>query len=48
VDQARIEREANEIAAELLFQGNRFTEEALSLPASVRSVTDLLLSMRFL
>jgi len=37
----RIEREANEIAAELLFQGNRFTEEALSLPASVRSVTDL-------
>jgi Zn-dependent peptidase ImmA (M78 family) len=38
---ARIEREANEIAAELLFQGNRFTEEALSLPASVRSVTDL-------
>ncbi len=38
---ARIEREANEIAAELLFQGNRFTEEALSLPTSVRTVTDL-------
>jgi Zn-dependent peptidase ImmA (M78 family) len=38
---ARIEREANEIAAELLFQGNRFTEEALSLSASVRTVTDL-------
>lgn len=38
---ARIEREANEIAAELLFQGNRFTEEALSLPSSVRTVTEL-------
>jgi Zn-dependent peptidase ImmA (M78 family) len=38
---ARIEREANEIAAEILFQGNRFTEEALSAPASVRTVTDL-------
>ncbi len=38
---ARIEREANEIAAELLFQSNRFTEEALSLPTSVRTVTDL-------
>src|SRR6202790_2000044 len=38
---SRIEREANEIAAELLFQGNRFTEEALSLPASVQTVTDM-------
>jgi Zn-dependent peptidase ImmA (M78 family) len=38
---ARIEREANEIAAEILFQGNRFTEEALSAPTSVRTVTDL-------
>jgi len=38
---AQIEREANEIAAELLFQGNRFTEEALSSPTSVRTVTDL-------
>lgn len=38
---ARFEREANEIAAELLFQGNRFTEEALSLPSSVRTVTEL-------
>ena len=37
----RMEREANEIAAELLFQGNRFTEEALSLPTSVRTVTEL-------
>jgi len=37
----RIEREANEIAAELLFQGNRFTDEALSFPSSVRTVTEL-------
>lgn len=38
---ARMEREANEIAAEILFQGNRFTEEALGAPTSVRTVTDL-------
>jgi Zn-dependent peptidase ImmA (M78 family) len=38
---ARIEREANEIAAEIMFQGNRFTEEALNAPASVRTVTEL-------
>jgi Zn-dependent peptidase ImmA (M78 family) len=38
---AQLEREANEIAAEILFQGNRFTEEALSSPTSVRTVTDL-------
>lgn len=38
---ARIEREANEIAAELLFQGSRFTEEALSAPTSVRTPIDL-------
>lgn len=38
---ARMEREANEIAAEIVFQGNRFTEEALSAPASVRTVTEL-------
>jgi Zn-dependent peptidase ImmA (M78 family) len=38
---AHLEREANEIAAEILFQGNRFTDEALSLPTSVRTVTDL-------
>lgn len=37
----RIEREANEIAAEILFQGNRFTEEAFSSPTSVRTVIDL-------
>ncbi len=38
---ARIEREANEIAAELLFQGNRFTDEALSAPTSARTVLEL-------
>jgi Zn-dependent peptidase ImmA (M78 family) len=38
---ARMEREANEIAAELLFQGNRFTEEALNAPTSVRTVIGL-------
>jgi Zn-dependent peptidase ImmA (M78 family) len=37
----RMEREANEIAAELLFQGGRFTEEAISSPASVRTAIDL-------
>ncbi len=37
----QIEREANEIAAEILFQGNRFTEEALSSPTSVRTVTEI-------
>src|ERR1700733_1370893 len=37
----RIEREANEIAAEILFQGYRFTDEALSFPSSVRTVTEL-------
>jgi len=38
---ARMERQANEIAAELVFQGNRFTEEALNSPASVSTVTEL-------
>jgi Zn-dependent peptidase ImmA (M78 family) len=37
----RIEREANEVAAQLLFQGNRFTEEALGHPLSVRTAVDL-------
>lgn len=37
----QIEREANEIAAELLFQGNRFTEEAVNAPTSARTVIDL-------
>jgi Zn-dependent peptidase ImmA (M78 family) len=40
-EHARIEREANEMAAELLFQGNRFTEEALSAPTSARTVFEL-------
>lgn len=38
---ARMERQANEIAAELVFQGNRFTEEALNSPTSVSTVTEL-------
>lgn len=37
----RIEREANEIAAELVFQGNRFTDEALSAPTSFRTVLEV-------
>jgi Zn-dependent peptidase ImmA (M78 family) len=38
---ARMERQANEIAAEILFQGNRFTDEALNAPTSVSTVTEL-------
>ena len=38
---SRLEREANSLAAELLFQGNRFTEESLDLPLSCRTVFDL-------
>jgi Zn-dependent peptidase ImmA (M78 family) len=37
----RMEREANEIAAELLFQGNRFTKESLGYPTSVKTVLQL-------
>jgi Zn-dependent peptidase ImmA (M78 family) len=37
----QMERQANEIAAELVFQGNRFTEEALDSPTSVATVTEL-------
>jgi Zn-dependent peptidase ImmA (M78 family) len=37
----RFEREANAIAAELMFQGNRFTEESLSLPTSIRAPIQL-------
>lgn len=37
----RFEREANQFAADLLFQGNRFAEESLSLPLSVKTVLDL-------
>lgn len=33
----RMEREANEIAAEIVYQGNRFTEEALNAPTSART-----------
>ena len=36
----QMERQANEIAAELVFQGNRFTEEALDSPTSVATVTN--------
>ncbi len=38
---SRMEREANETAAQLLFQGNRFTEEALSFPLSARTPINL-------
>jgi len=37
----QMERQANEIAAELVFQGNRFTEEAQDSPTSVATVTEL-------
>ena len=37
----RMEREANRLAADLVFQGNRFTEEALDLPMSCRTVLEL-------
>jgi hypothetical protein len=38
---ARLEREANRFAANLLFQGNLFTEQALSLPTSLNTVLGL-------
>ncbi|MGO8735027.1 MAG: ImmA/IrrE family metallo-endopeptidase [Terriglobia bacterium] len=37
----RMEREANQMAAELLFQGGRFTEESLTMPLSCRTVHEL-------
>lgn len=37
----RLEREANGLAAELMFQGNRFTERSLDLPLSCRTVIEL-------
>lgn len=37
----RMEREANEVAAQLVFQGNRFTEEALAAPLSARTALQL-------
>jgi Zn-dependent peptidase ImmA (M78 family) len=38
---ARLEREANRFAADLLFQGNLFSEQALSLDTSIRTVIEL-------
>lgn len=38
---ARLEREANQFAADLLFQGNRFTEEALGSPLSLQVAVEL-------
>jgi Zn-dependent peptidase ImmA (M78 family) len=41
LNKVRMEREANEIAAELVFQGNRFTEESLNAATSIRTVLEL-------
>ncbi len=38
---ARFEREANQFAADLLFQGNLFSEQALSQPTSLNTVLGL-------
>lgn len=38
---SRLEREANSLAAELMFQGNRFTERSLDLPLSCHTVLEL-------
>jgi len=38
---ARLEREANKFAADLLFQGNLFSEQALSLDTSIGTVVEL-------
>lgn len=38
---SRLEREANSLAAELMFQGSRFTEQSLDLPLSCRTVLEL-------
>ena len=38
---ARLEREANKFAADLLFQGSLFSEQALSLDTSIGTVIDL-------
>lgn len=40
-NKVRMEREANEIAAELLFQGSRFTEESLNAATSIRTVLEV-------
>jgi hypothetical protein len=38
---ARLEREANRFAADILFQGRLFTDQALSLDTSIETVIDL-------
>lgn len=37
----RLEKEANEIAADFIFQGNRFTDESIAFPLSCRTVHQL-------
>lgn len=37
----QLEKEANEVAAELIFQGNRFTDEALDYPLSCKTVLNI-------
>jgi Zn-dependent peptidase ImmA (M78 family) len=37
----RMEKEANQLAADLIFQGNRFSEEALDMPLSSSTVHEL-------
>jgi Zn-dependent peptidase ImmA (M78 family) len=37
----RMERDANQVAADLLFQGNRFSEEAGSMPISIKTILNL-------
>lgn len=38
---ARLEREANQFAADLLFQGSKFTDDAVQCPLSIKTVLDL-------
>jgi Zn-dependent peptidase ImmA (M78 family) len=38
---ARLEREANRFAADLLFQGNHFSEQAFNLDTSIRTAVEL-------
>ncbi len=38
---ARLEKEANQVAAELLFQGRRFSNEAIECPLSISTILDL-------
>lgn len=37
----RLEKEANQLAADLIFQGNRFSDEAADMPLSSRTVHEL-------